>query len=408
MISVKEAGDLVLAHIPEHIPFRLLSIENLLDEVLRQDIVADRDYPPYNRVAMDGIAISFESWANGLRTFTIKSCQRAGDPKSRLKDANGCVEVMTGSVLPDGCDTVIRYEDLNITGGNARVGENHKPERMQNIHVKGSDCRKGDILIKSGTFLNPTHWSVIASTGQSRIRVSARPNVSIISTGDEVVGAGDTPAEHQIRDSNSFALRSSLYGFGFHSVRHFHIRDNLEETSDLFERVFRDFDVVIITGGVSKGKFDYVPEVLGTMGVEKIFHGVRQRPGKPMWFGMTQGEKPVFGLPGNPVSSLVCFYRYVIPALCRMKGATCTETYTRPHAALAEDFRFGKNLTYFLPVSIKYLKDGRTEAVPVKLNGSGDFISLAGSSGFIELPEDRQYFSQGEAYPLYLWREQRI
>ncbi len=404
MISVKEAEKLILARsLPTD--FTLIDIQEIQGEVLRQPIFADRDYPPFNRVAMDGIAISYNSWSKGLRNFEIEACQKAGEPKKILSAGNKCLEVMTGATLPQDCDVVVRYEDVQIKDGQASIDGSLHLEKMQNVHQQGSDCKKGDLIDMGGRVLDAPHSAIAASLGCSSVKVSARPIVSVVSTGDELVQVGDTPSDFQIRQSNSYALMSSLRVNGFNNINNFHLHDDKDKIFSTLSGILDSSDVIIISGGVSKGKFDFIPEALIKFGVEEVFHKVRQRPGKPLWFGVTRDNKRIFGLPGNPNSALICLHRYILQSLWKSLGFDWNTQSGRPYAVLEEDFRFDKELTCFLPVLVTYRENGTTTAAPITFNGSGDFTSLAKSSGFIELGEEKNYFEKGQAFPLYLWRE---
>ncbi len=401
MISVKEAEKLILSRsLPTD--STLIDIRDIQGEVLRQPFVADRDYPPFNRIAMDGIAISYESWAEGRRSFEIEACQQAGEPGKTLSRGDKCLEVMTGAALPKGTDTVIKYEDVYITDGRARIDSTLALEKMQNVHLQGTDCKKGDIIDRGVVVLDTPHSAIAAAIGCSRVRVSTRPAVSIVSTGDELIDVDQKPADYQIRQSNSYTITSSLLSNGFNNINNFHLHDDEDEIQSSLGEILDSSDVIIISGGVSKGKFDFIPGALIKLGAQEVFHKVKQRPGKPMWFGIAEENKTVFGLPGNPNSSLICLHRYVLPSLWKSIGINLTEL--RPYTVLEEDYKFEKELTCFLPVKITYRDDGTTTAKPITLSGSGDFISLAESSGFIELGEEKDYFEKGKAFPLYLWR----
>ncbi|MCK5390956.1 MAG: molybdopterin molybdotransferase MoeA [Deltaproteobacteria bacterium] len=401
MISVKEAEELILSHSSPS-DYTLVDIQNIQGEVLRQPIVADRDYPPFNRVAMDGIAISYSSWKEGRLKYHIENCQRAGEPQKALEEVDNCIEVMTGAPLPEGTDTVIRYEDVQITDGSASIDGSLDLKKMQNVHQQGTDCNKGDVLDNGCSILNAPYSAILAAVGFSKVQVSLRPVISVVSTGDELVRVDDTPSDFQIRQSNSDALISSLRANGFNNISNFHLRDDEDEILSSLGDILDSSDVIIISGGVSKGKFDFIPGALIKLGAQEVFHKVKQRPGKPLWFGIAEENKTVFGLPGNPVSSLICLHRYVLPSLWKSIGINLAEQ--RPYAVLEEDYKFEKELTYFLPVKITYSNDGTTTVKPITLSGSGDFTSLAKSTGFIELEENTSHFEKGKAFPLYLWR----
>lgn len=405
MISVKKAEEIILSRsLPAD--STLTEICSIQGEVLRQPLVADRDYPPFNRAAMDGIAVSVQSRESGRTEYPIEGCQKAGQPQMALKNPENCIEVMTGAPLPKGSDAVIRYEDVCIKDGIAGIDGSLTLEKMQNVHRMGTDCRGGEVINNGGCVLSAPYAAIAAAVGCADIKVSKRPPISVVSTGDELVDVDQKPADYQIRQSNSYALMTSLSAYEFNDINSYHLHDSEDEILSSLGKILDTSDVVIISGGVSKGKFDFIPGALKHLGVEELFHRVKQRPGKPLWFGCTQEGKRVFGLPGNPNSALVCLHRYVLPSLWKSLGID-TKAHM-PYAVLEEDFIFEKDLTYFLPVKITYRVNGTITGAPVALNGSGDFTSLAYSSGFIELSEEKNYFEKGKAFPLYLWRGQPL
>jgi molybdopterin molybdotransferase len=232
------------------------------------------------------------------------------------------------------------------------------------------------------------------------VEVTRRPVVRVISTGDELVPAGQPIAAHQVRQSNGPAILAMLGSHGYHDAQHDHLVD---ERSVLEERIAAHIeaaDVLVLSGGVSMGKADYVPEVLGRLGVEIVFHKVSQRPGKPMWFGMAPGGKAVFALPGNPVSALVCCRQYVIPALDRASGVTSP---LPEFASLAGDVTFEPDLTCFQPVKLVSNAAAQVLAMPVRTNTSGDFAALSGTDGYVELPKEQSFFPTGTPVRLHRW-----
>jgi molybdopterin molybdotransferase len=281
---------------------------------------------------------------------------------------------MTGAVLPGGCDCVVPVEELEIKAGWARVTGSVR--RGQYIHRAGSDARRGKVLVPAGVVLDGPAIAVAASIGKTHLRVAKRLTIAIVSTGDELVAVGERPLPHQIRLSNSHALAASLRLRGFRDV-------TLYRTTDAPpERVLRDAltaDVVLLTGGVSKGRFDVVPAMLKRLGVREVFHRVRQQPGKPLWFGVARGGKLVFGLPGNPVSCLVCLHRYILECVEGRAPSRPLVGGSRPRRSVALQNRIRRGaLTVFQPVS---------DGAPVAMNTSGDFADLAKSDGFVEIPE---------------------
>ncbi|MCW9709164.1 molybdopterin molybdotransferase MoeA [Fodinibius salsisoli] len=378
-----------------------VAIAEAAGRVLQEVIRSDRDLPPFDRVMMDGIAIRYDQWKEGQTTFPVAGLQKAGDPQHSLEKDDYCLEVMTGAMLPPNTDTVIRYEDVSIKtvkGREVAVINRPPKKKGQNIHPKGTNRPKGKILVDEGIVLSPAEIAVAATVGKSSLKVTRPPRVAIVATGDELVDIHEEPLPHQIRRSNVYAVSAAVQGLHI-DAQLFHLRDNKEEISRSLKEILEAFEVVILSGGVSKGKLDYIPEVLAECGVKKHLHKVRQRPGKPLWFG-TSEQAVVFALPGNPVSTFMCYYRYVEPWLKRQVGIE-----NKPLIAqLTKDFTFEKELTYFLQVQVQSGKDGVLEATPVKGKGSSDFANLCRGDGFLELPEQQSHFKKGQAYPLYLYK----
>lgn len=396
MVSVSEATSIVNVHLYKS-SAENIEVADCSNRVLAEDIRADRDFPPFNRVAMDGIAIQHVKFGAGKTDFVIQETAAAGEPQKSLKSDENCIEVMTGAPLPLNTDTVIRYEDIEIQDGIAAVRES-TIEKGQNIHPQAQDAKKGDVLLSKGIRISPAEVALIASVGKSQVAVKQLPRVAIVSTGNELVDVNEIPQPHQIRRSNSYALQAAFQRHGCTSTP-FHLQDDQDEITNGLNKIIEQHDVIVLSGGVSKGKFDYVPDALNKLGIEKHFHKVRQRPGKPFWFG-SRDNKTVFALPGNPVSTFMCFYRYIEPWLFNSLGLSAPEQ----KAQLNSDFEFkDDNLTYFLQVALKN-SDGRLIATPIPGGGSGDFANLKDVSAFMELPEGKKVFKKGEVYSVYSFR----
>jgi molybdopterin molybdotransferase len=364
---------------------RLVKEFFLLPHPGTKEIYADRNYPPFHRVMMDGVAVKFDSFQNGQRVFKLEGICPAGSPAKTLSSES--MEVMTGAPLPHGADLVIPYEHLKISSNTVEVVEEHTRSRWDNVHLEGSDCKKGDLVLGSHLEWNGPHVGIAASMGEDLNKSSVK--IMVISTGDELVDKDPLP--HEIRRSNAFALKKSLELFGYENITLHHLPDDPVSVASHYQEVATEFDFLIYSGGVSKGKYDYLPEVWEQMKVKKIFHQVAQRPGKPLWFGVDEKRKTmVVGLPGNPVSSLVCLHRYFL-------------SHRDIQVKLEENITFKKNLTYFCPVRLEF-KKGEIWARPLKVKNSGEFTALAGSDGFIELPANKDEFSPGELYSFYSWR----
>ena len=394
-----------LAEAAIHARMTPLAVESLplrqcVGAVLREDIYAERDNPPFDRVAMDGIAVSSEMLQGGSTRFHIQATQGAGAAPLRLQSGNNAIEVMTGAVLPQAGDCVVPIEQYELSDGLAclRTGVNSKP--FHNVHRRGSDGAKGALLLKSGTRLRSVEIAVAASAGMARLKVSRQPTLMVISTGDELIEPGDAIAEHQVRRSNAYGVMAALRARGFARIGDDHLLDDEGMLRDRLQVHLTTHDVVILSGGVSMGKFDLVPKVLMQLGVEPVFHKVAQRPGKPMWFGVGPRGQAVFGLPGNPVSTLVCLLRYVIPAIDAAMQAAAQPTDS---VALAEPVTFDLPLAYFLPVAVAYDDWGRPWAHPRPTNGSGDFVSLIGTDGFLELAPAPATHPKAQIAHFYGW-----
>lgn len=402
MLSVGEARDAILGSMPT-LEAEPVTANRSAGRVLRQAVVAERDQPPFDRVMMDGIAIAFADFAAGTRRFPVQSVQAAGDERQGL-DPGNCIEIMTGAALPASADCIVPVEHITVHGAMAVIDDGYPAKARQFIHPRGSDHAEGALLLAAGRRITPMDIAVINSSGLTEVEVSRQPAIRVISTGNELVPAGEPILPHQVRQSNGPAVIAMLEQHGYTDCSH----DHLVDDPALLERRIGDHldgaDVLILSGGVSMGKADYVPAVLKRLGVDVVFHRISQRPGKPMWFGKGPGGQSVFALPGNPVSTLVCCRQYVIPALARASSAPAAAP---EFAALTEDVTFEPQLTCFLPVRLISSTGGQVLAVPVHTNTSGDFASLSATDGCVELPLDASNFPAGTVVPLHRWRHWR-
>jgi molybdopterin molybdotransferase len=395
LLTPAEAEAAIRQHATQ-LPAARLPLTELSGAVLRESITSTRDQPPFDRVTMDGIAFSFAAWEAGRTTFRVAGTQAAGAAPLTLRESSDCIEVMTGAMLPTGCDCVVPVENIDVSDGVAQLRDDAPaPVRNINVHGRGIDSRRGDLLLPSGCRLGPAEVAVIASNGQTHASVARPPRIVVISTGDELVEPGQPLQDWQISRSNVYGVLASLRKHGHSALAHDHVPDDLPTLRERLRSHLENKDVMILSGGVSMGRFDYVPQVLQELGVRMIFHKVAQRPGKPLWFGVGRDGQTVYALPGNPVSTLVCLTRYVLPGLQAAQGATplAVETIT-----LAQSYEVKPALTVFLPV----MAAGRS-AVPHPTRGSGDFTSLIGTVGFVELSPGPQVVLEDASLPLYRW-----
>ena len=398
MITVGEAREIIQSKLGRF-GTEAIDTKTASGRILQQDIRTDRPLPPYHRVTMDGIAIRFDSYDSGNKAFTIEGVAAAGAAQLTLKNDNHCLEVMTGAVLPHNTDTVIRYEDVSINDQIA-VLEDIAITKQQNVHFQGSDRSEGDIVVRAGTVISPIEIGIAASTGHSTLHVSKHPKVAIISTGDELVNIEDSPQPYQIRRSNVHMIQTALDDLHISSKR-YHLLDNYEEVVRSLKDLVQTYDVLILSGGVSKGKFDFLPKALDELGVSKLFHKIKQRPGKPFWFGELEGQCTVFALPGNPVSSFMCTMNYILPWFSSsLNKQSNIDTY----AILGCDIQFKPDLTYYPIVQLRSSNEGELLADPVNNNGSGDFASLADGNAFLELPRGKNIYDKGSVFRCLIYR----
>jgi len=398
-IDVAQATELIRSHLPV-LPVVAVPLADAGGAVLREPIFAERDQPPFNRVTMDGIAVRSASLAAGIRRWRVVGTQGAGASALTLGDDGACVEIMTGAMLPADADTVVPVERIERDSEDAVLEDGYSPEPGQFVHRKGSDHAGGLQLLEPGEKLGPAEMAVLTISGQDRVQVSQWPRIAVISTGSELVEPGQPLAPFQIRSSNDLAIAAALGRRGPNSITRARLPDEPDALRREIGALHDANDLLVLSGGVSMGKFDYIPRIMDELDVELVFHKILQRPGLPMWFGISRDAKPVFALPGNPVSSLVCAVRYVVPAIEHALGARSERPLQLP---LAHGIEFSPDLTWFLPVRIENDKNGSPVAIPCPTNTSGDFVSLAGTSGFVELPRGRDLYPAGFCADFFPW-----
>lgn len=383
MISFEEAFSLV-QHNTQDFGVVALPLDKANGRILAETIYTDRDFPAFNRATKDGIALNYQAIVKGISKFKIESIAAAGSPQKELKVPSNCIEVMTGAMVPKKTDTVVMYEHLDIANGYASL----KKDVVigQNIHVQGSDEPEATKVLEPGTRIEAAEIGVLASVGKAMVLVKKNPKVSIVSTGDELVDITETPKPYQIRKSNAYTLSSALLNLGIASNL-VHIADDKNKTENVLQRLVEENDIILLSGGVSKGKYDYLPETFDKLGVTKVFHRVKQRPGKPFWFGKHEAMKTmIFAFPGNPASTFANFHVYLIPWINKCFGIETKEI----SAILEEPFDNQTDLTRFIRAKASLI-DGALKVYLIHGNGSGDLTSLTKSNGFIRLKPHSTY-----------------
>ena len=397
MIPTTEALNIIQNHTRDF-GIEPVSFRSCLGRILREDIIADRDMPPFDRVAMDGIAIRYEDFENGIRSFHVSGMVPAGDVQKELNGKGNCLEIMTGAIIPANADTVVPYEWIQIAQSTATILKDGVV-RGQNVHLKGTDRKINDLLIRSGRQISSPEVAVLASVGKRTVQVSRLPKILVVATGYELVDLDQTPLPHQIRMSNIYQLQAALEARSIPSQR-LHLNDDFDAIKKALLPQLSSCDVIIISGGISAGKLDYIPAALEALGVQKHFYKVQQKPGKPFWFGTHPDGCTVFALPGNPVSSFLCYVRYILPWLLKCMQAEEQKTL---QAKLGEQISIKAELTTFIPVQV-LSENAELIAVPMKGHGSGDLANLADADGFVELSGKGNH-AAGSVVPLFIFRK---
>jgi len=392
MIGYREARELVVSRVTglggapetESVPLR-----EALGRVLAHDIVSDRDYPPFDRSIRDGYAVCAANSHPGAQLNCIGEL-KAGDTPSVSVSAGNCIQIMTGAALPDGADAVVMIEHTARAGDSVTLDRAVK--RGQHVVRKGSEQAAGGIVLAAGVRIGFPELAAAAQVGASHPVVTRRPRVAVLSTGDEVVDFASTPGPFQIRNSNSVSLGAQISLLGGEPVILGNAKDSLDELRTNISAGL-EADALILSGGVSMGKYDLVEPVLREFSAEFVFDAVAIRPGKPVVFATCKG-KPVFGLPGNPVSTMVTFGLFVQPAVDILAGA---EVRPLPfvQAVLTVPLSEKPGLTHFLPAQISWR--GETAHVsPIVWQGSGDVVAMAHANCLMVVPPERERIDAGE------------
>ena len=399
MISSNQASKLIKNNLRE-LKSRKINTMDSVGSILREDISAERNQPPFDRVTMDGIAINYSK--TKIQCFyPIQSTQFAGDKPTKLIKKNQCIEIMTGSVLPDNTNCVIPIECVEIENQIAKIKDNYIAKKWQFIHKEGTDHKIGSVVLKKGHRITPIDIALILSCGREKVLVSDIPKIRILSTGSELIPTGKKILPHQIRITNGPSMITMLKEQCFNDCEHFHLLDDRDLQKRKIKKYLNESDVLILSGGISMGKADFVEKILKELDVKCIFYKVKQRPGKPMWFGLGPKKQLVFALPGNPVSAITCCRHYVIPALRSMCGKIEENNeYVQMHIKITSKTKF----THFLPVKLKNLKNKTRQALPIQTNTSGDFTSLSGTHGYVELRGDQEEFKKGQNVIFHNWK----
>lgn len=387
MISLQQAQQLVLEQ-ARSFGKEIILLDDAVGRVLSEPVVADRDYPPFNRATMDGMAINSVDWNNGIRSFQLVETIFAGKASAKEIGKGECYKIMTGAAVPESADTVIRKEDLEENENRLTVTAS-EINTGQNIAQKGSDIAKGKAIINSQQVIKPGTITTLASLGYDEVKVSSLPSVSIITTGDEIVPVAAPVNEVQIRNSNQHLLKAFLQQWKIKPVSVEHAKDDADVLLQAINRRKQN-DILILSGAVSAGDADFVPEVLTKAGAKMIFHKVAIRPGKPIWFGKFENGAVVFALPGNPFSTFVTFKLFIESFLLACFGLPQAQPLHLPFNGTRVK---RTNLDEFFPVVIG---GNPTVATPVGFNTSGDITAVTIADAIAMQTVDKIEIKNGE------------
>jgi molybdopterin molybdotransferase len=376
----------------------VLSVWDALGFVLAEGVATDREYPPFNRSTRDGYAVRISEIAAGATLRCVAEI-KAGDTVTQPLAPRTCVQIMTGAAVPPGADAVVMIEHTNRDGESVQF--DRAAQSGQNIVPRGSEAKRGEPILSPGMRLGYAELALAAQVGATQLRCASKPRVAILSTGDEVVSIDQEPGAFQIRNSNSVSLAAQVRLAGGEPVL---LGNAADSTDDLREKISRGLreDVLVLSGGVSMGKYDLVETVLKDLGAEFYFDAVAIRPGKPAVFGKC-GNTFVFGLPGNPVSTMVTFELFAVPAIDVLSGASARDlplVEARLGAALNEK----PGLTHFLPGRAEW-RNATPEVKALPWQGSGDIAALARANAFLVVGADRSRIDIGEAIPILLRKD---
>jgi molybdopterin molybdotransferase len=401
MLTYEQARQTVVDHLQTKKGPRATTVVNVweaLGHVLAQQVRTDREYPPFDRSTRDGYAVRAADATQGadLRcTGEIKAGDTVTAPLARWT----CVQIMTGAALPSGADAVVMIEHTHREGDKVRFDRDACTG--QNFVPRGNEAQSGQLVLTPGTRLGYAEMALAAQVGQTELLCAAKPRAAILSTGDEVVLVNQKPGPFQIRNSNSVSLAAQTKLVGGEPVLLGNAPDRLEPLRAKIERGLKE-DVLVMSGGVSMGKYDLVETVLRDLGAEFYFDAVSIRPGKPAVFGRCR-DTFFFGLPGNPVSTMVTFELFVTPAIDLLNGA---EARALPlvQARLGNALKQKPGLAHFLPARVEW-QGSTPEVKPVKWQGSGDLAALAHANCFLVVPPDREELAAGETVSILLRKD---
>jgi molybdopterin molybdotransferase len=401
MLTYEQARRTVIEHVERVKGPRAtasISVWDALGFVLAEEVKTDREYPPFHRSTRDGYAVRAAEIFPGAALHCVAET-RAGDAVAQPLAPGACVQIMTGAAVPDGADAVVMIEHTTRSGDSVRFDRAAQPG--QNVVARGSEATSGATILSPGMRLGYAELALAAQVGATQLRCASKPRIAILSTGDEVVAVDQQPGAFQIRNSNSVSLAAQVRLAGGEPILLGNAADRIDDLREKMARGLRE-DVLVLSGGVSMGKYDLVETVLKDLGAEFYFDAVAIRPGKPAVFGKCQ-DTFVFGLPGNPVSTMVTFELFVVPAIDLLSGAGARDL-PLVEARLAAALNEKPGLAHFLPARVEW-RGAKPEVESVPWQGSGDIAALAHANCYLVVPADHGQVNVGETVSILLRKD---
>lgn len=391
LIEVSEAKNLIREHIKTPDPVRV-SIAVAAGLILAEDVYALTDVPPFNQSSMDGYALNYEGWKQH-QTLQIEGLAQAGITETSPLQTQQACRIFTGAAVPPGADTVVMQERVDIQDGRLII-KDPGLQAGQNVRIQGSEAKKGELALEKGCLLNASAIGFLAGLGIHELMVHPKPTISVVLTGNELQQPGLPLAHGQVYESNSYALNAAIRETGILNVDIFSAEDDLKILIEVFGIALEQSNLILLTGGVSVGDYDFVIRAAEANGIEQIFHKIKQKPGKPIYFGK-KGDKYVFGLPGNPASVLTCFYEYVYPAIAQLSNRE--KDLEKTEGILETDLKKPAGITHFLKAYFdgKFVKD-------LKAQESFRLSSFAKANCLIKLDENRTEYKAGEKVEIHI------
>lgn len=399
MISYDEALNFILDSATDKLDPTTVPIEEALSFILAEDVTSDRPLPPFNRVAMDGFAVNSSDFTSPEVRLKLVACIAAGDDYLERLKPGEAVQIMTGAPCVEGADAVVMVEKSKKDGDYVILTEENMAPGL-NVARKGEDAPEGKVLIGAGTRLNTAGIAICASVGLTKVPVYRKPIINIISTGSEIIPPSQQPLPHQIRDCNSFSSRSLSRQLGI-EARFLGIGEDNQATQSQLIKKGLESDILVLSGGVSMGDFDLIPSLLAECGVKNIFHNIKIKPGKPVWFGKSDAGTYVFGMPGNPVSVQAGFKLLIEPLILKLMGLNSPKPFFI-NIELGHDVTIKNPRENFIPARLE-TDENNTVLHQVIIRGSGDFSNVISSHGMMRFPAGTTTVTAGNKVKFIPW-----